>query len=165
MCYLFFFSILSLCFHAHWFVSPWGRFFTWLPPRRVAFQFNQEPSWLPIYRHLAFPRFVSFRQITHKSKTPSWLKDWHHPQCIGAGHSFLSFIPSFDLQSENISHHRPSTIPWVGEFFDRIASNRLPTTIFNTTWMNLCPNLGSTHDSLKNRNLKKYFLSHEKPIF
>ena len=49
--------------------------FTWSNLRWVSFQFNQEPSWLPIYRHLAFPRFVSFRQITHESKTPSWLKD------------------------------------------------------------------------------------------
>ena len=49
--------------------------FTWSNPRRVSFQFNQKSSWLPIYKHLAFPRFVSFRQITHESKTPSWLKD------------------------------------------------------------------------------------------
>ena len=49
--------------------------FTWSNPRRVSFQFNQEPSWLPIYRHLTFPRFVSLCQITHESKTPSWLKD------------------------------------------------------------------------------------------
>ena len=48
---------------------------TWSNPRRVSFQFNQEPSWLPIYRHLAFPWFVSFRKITYESKTSSWLKD------------------------------------------------------------------------------------------
>ena len=40
-----------------------------------SFPFNQEPSWLPIYRHLTFPRSVSLFQITHESKTPSWLKD------------------------------------------------------------------------------------------
>ena len=45
----------------------------------------------------------------------------HHPQNIGAGHAFLSFIPSLELQSENTSHHRPSTIPWDGEFFYRIS--------------------------------------------
>ena len=44
-----------------------------------------------------------------------------HPQNIGAGHAFLSFIPYLELQCENTSHHGPSTIPWAGEFFDRIA--------------------------------------------
>ena len=119
---LIFFSLLSLCFHAHWFVSPWGTCFTWLNPLRVAFQFNQEPSWLPIYRHLAFPRFVLFRQITHKSKTPSWLKD------SDIIHEILEqatpFFPLFHPWSSNVkntSYHRPSTTPWAGEFFDRIA--------------------------------------------
>ena len=34
---LFFFSLLSFCYLAYWFVSPWGTCFTWLHPHRVAF--------------------------------------------------------------------------------------------------------------------------------
>ena len=70
-----FFSLLSFCYHAYWSVNPWGTYFTWSHPPRVAFQFNQEPSWLPRYRHLAFSRFISICQITHESKTSSGLKD------------------------------------------------------------------------------------------
>ena len=55
--------------------APEETCFTWSNPRRVSFQFNQEPSWLPMYMHLAFPRFISLCQITYESKTPSWLKD------------------------------------------------------------------------------------------
>ena len=57
--------------HVEAFLFSWCRG----PLHRGSFQFNQEPSWLPIYRHLAFPRFVSLCQITHESKTSSWLKD------------------------------------------------------------------------------------------
>ena len=75
MCYSFFFFSLSFCYHAYWSINLWGTCFTWLHPRRVAFQFNQEPSWLPRYRHLIFSRFISLRQTTHESKTSSGLKD------------------------------------------------------------------------------------------
>ena len=71
----FFFSLSSFCYHAYWFVNPWWTCSTWSHRRRVAFQFNQEPSWLPRYRHLTLSRFVSLCQITHESKTSSWLKD------------------------------------------------------------------------------------------
>ena len=119
---LIFFSLLSLCFPAQWFVSPWGTCFTWLYPRRVAFHFNQEPSWLPIFRHLAFPWFVSFRQITHESKIPSWLKDSDiiHKILEQATPFFPLFHP-WNSNVKNTSHHTPSTTPWAGEFFDRIA--------------------------------------------
>ena len=153
---LIFFSLLSFCYRAYWPVNPWGTCFTWSHPRRVAFQFNQEPSWLLRYRQLAFSRFVSLWQITHESKTSSALKDsdiiqkyWSKPRL-----SFLYSI-NLELQSENTDHHKPSTNPWNGEFLHRITSYRMPQTICNTTWMNLCPNHESARDSLKNRNLKK----------
>ena len=67
----------------------------------------------------------------------------------------LSFLYSInlELQSENTGHHKPSINPWDGAFLYRITSYRMPKTICYTTWMNLCPNLASAHDSLKNRNL------------
>ena len=110
---LIFFSLLSLCFHTHWFVSLWGTCFTWLHPLQVAFQFNQEPRLSQIC-------FVSpnHAQIQNTIVTERFR---HHPQNIGAGYAFLSFIPSLELQCEKPSHHRPSTTPWAGEFFDRIA--------------------------------------------
>ena len=74
MCYTFF-PLLSFCYRAYWSANPWGTYFTWSHPLRVAFLFNQEPSWLLRYRHLAFSRFISFRQTTHASKTSSGLKD------------------------------------------------------------------------------------------
>ena len=88
-------------------------------------------------------------------------KYWSRPRL-----SFLDSI-SLELQSENTGHHKPSTNPWDGEFLYRITSYRMPKTICNTTWMNLCPNIESAHDSLENRNLKKkkYFLFYENPIF
>ena len=104
MLLIFFFSLLSFCYRAYWSVNSWGACFTWSHPRPAAFQFNQEPSWLLRYRHIAFSRFVSLRWITHESKTSSGLKDpRHHPQHIGAGHAFLSFIPS-TWNSENSCH-------------------------------------------------------------
>ena len=74
MCYPFF-SLLSFCYRAYWSVNPWGTCFTWSFPRQVAFQFNQETSWLLRYRHLAFSRFISLRQTTHESKISLGLKD------------------------------------------------------------------------------------------
>ena len=93
MCYSFF-SLLSFCYRAYWSVNPWGTCFTWLYPRRVAFQFNQEPSWLPRYRHLAFSKFVSLRQITHESKTSLRLKD----STKYRSRSRLSFLYSINLE-------------------------------------------------------------------
>ena len=76
----------------------------------------------------------------------------HHPQNIGVGHAF---IPSLELQSKNRSYHRPSTASWAGEFFDRIAFFAVyPTTICNTTWMNVCPILASATDSSKQKPKK-----------
>ena len=158
MCYSFF-SLLSFCYRAYWSVNPWGTCFTWSHPRRVAFQFNQEPSWLPRYRHPAFSRFVSLRQITHESKTSSGLKD------SDIIHKILEqatpFFPLFHQLGTPIWKFWPSTNPWGGEFLYRITSYRLlPKTIWNTTWMNLCPNLASIRDSLKNKNLKKKRISY-----
>ena len=77
--------------------------FTWSNPRRVSFHFNQEPSRLPIYRHLAFPWFVSFRKITYESKNILVTERLgHHPQNIAVGHAFFTFIPSSELQSKKI---------------------------------------------------------------
>ena len=92
MCYSYF-PLLSFCYRTYWSVNPWGTRFTWLHPHWVAFQFNQEPSWLPRYRHLTFSRFVSLNhaQIQIIMMTERLR---HHPQNIGAGHTFLSFIPS-----------------------------------------------------------------------
>ena len=163
MCYSFF-SLLSFCYHAHWSVNPWGTCFTWSHPHRVAFQFNQEPSWLLRYRYLAFSRFISLRQTTHESKT-SGLKDSDiiHKILEQATPFFLYSI-NLELQSENTGHHKPSTNPWDGEFLYRITSYRTSKTICNTTWMNLCPNLESAHDSLTNRNPpKKVFPIPRKP--
>ena len=68
-----------------------------------------------------------------------------------------------ELQSENTGHHKPSTNPLDGEFLYRITSYRMPNSIYNTTWMNLYPNLASARDSLKNKNLKKVFPIPRKP--
>ena len=137
-----------------------------ITPSPVAFQFNQEPSRLPRYRHLAFSRFISIRQTTHESKTSSGLKD------SDIIHKILEhatpFFPLFHQLGTpiwNTGHYKPSKNPWDGEFLYIITSYRMPKTIWNTTWRNLCPNLASAHDSLKNRNpIKKYFLFHENPI-
>ena len=135
MCYSFF-PLLNFCYRAYWSVNPWGTCFTWSHPRRVAFQFNLELSWLLRYRHLAILDSFHFA----KSRTNPFL-----------------YSINLELQSENAGHHKPSTNPWDGEFLYRITSCRMPKTICNTTWMNLCPNLESVHDSLKNRNLIKVF--------
>ena len=48
------------------------------------------------------------------------------------------------------------TASWAGEFFDRITFFAVyPTTICNTTWMNVCPNLVSAIDSSKQKKKKK----------
>ena len=135
-------------------------------PLRNMLQFNQEPSWLPRYRHLAFSIFVSLLQITHESKISSWLKD------SDIIHKILEqatpFFPLFHQLRIPIWKYWPpqafnkSMGRWI--LLCRISSYRIPKTICNTTWMNLCPNLVSAHDSLKNRNLKKYFLFHDNPI-
>ena len=157
MCYSFFFSLLIFCYRAYWSVNPWGTCFTWSHPHRVAFQFNQEPLWLLKYRHLSFSRFVSLCQITHESKTSSGLKDpRHHPQYIGAGHAFLSFIPS--TWNSNLKILATTSLQQIHGTVNSSIELLLtvcPKTIRNTTWMNLCPNLESAHDSLENRNLKK----------
>ena len=137
--------------------KPWVTCFTWSRPRQVAFQFNQEPSWLLRYRHLTFSRFVSLRQIPHESKTSSGLKDpRRHPQHIGAGHAFLSFIPS--IWNSNLKILATTNLQQIHGMVNSSIELPLivyPKTIRNTTWMNLCPNLESAHDSLENRNLKK----------
>ena len=73
MCYSFFFIIMFQLLYRS--VNPWGTCFTWSHPRCVAFQFNQKPLCLLRYRHLTFPRSISLRQTTHRSKTSSGLKD------------------------------------------------------------------------------------------
>ena len=155
MCYSFF-SLLSFCYRAYWSVSPWGTCFTWSHPHRVAFQFNQEPSWLPRYRHLAFSIFVSLRQITHESKTSSGLKDSDiiHKTLEQATPFFLLF---HQLGTPIWKYRPPQAFnkSMDGEFLYRITSDCMPKTICNTTWMNLCPNLESVHDSLKNRKPPK----------
>ena len=117
MCYPFFFFVRIL-FPCHWFASPWGTCLTWSNPRRVSFQFNQESSWLPIYRHLDFPRSVSLCQITHESKTPSWLKDIDiiH-KMFGEGNAFFLLFHSRNSKLKN------TKASWAGEFSDRIAFN------------------------------------------
>ena len=108
----------------------------------------QEPSWLPRYRHLVFPWFVSFRQTTHECKTPSWLKD------SGIIHKRLEqATPSFPLFHPWNSNLKILATTGLQQFHGMVNSSiefllcRLPKTICNTTWMNLCPNLASAHDS------------------
>ena len=127
--------------------------FTWSNPRRVSFQFNQEPSWLPIYRHLTFSRFVSLCQITHEFKTPSWLKDSDiiH-KILEYATPFFTFIPSSELQSKkNRSQIGPQQLH--GPANSSIELLSLPSTQQQslTNWMNVCPILASATDSLKNR--------------
>ena len=154
MCYSYF-SLLSFCYRAYWSVNPWGTCFSWPHPRLVAFQFNQEPCGYQDIGTSPFPDSFHFVKSGTNPKHPlDWkiqtsTKYWSKP--------LLSFRYSITLklQSENTGHHKPSTNPWDGEFLYRITSYRMPKTICNTTWMNLCPNLESAHDSLKNRNPQK----------
>ena len=141
--------------------APEETCFTWSNPCRVSFQFNQEPSWLPIYRHLAFPRFVSLCQITHESKTSSWLKDIrHHPQNFGVGHAFFLLFHSRNSKLKN------RTASWAGEFFDRIAFFAVyPSTIWNQLDECLSYSHVSPRFPQKQNPPKKYFLFHENPKF
>ena len=125
--------------------APEETSFTWSNPRRVSFQFNQEPAWLPKYRHLGFPRLVSLCQITHESKTSSWLKKpKHHPHNFGVGHAFFLLFHSRNSKLKN------RTAPWAGEFFDRIVFFLASTQQQSlTNWMNVCPILASATDSSK----------------
>ena len=106
--------------------------------------------------HFAKSRTNPKRHQDWKIQTSS-TKYWNRPRL-----SFLYSI-NLELQSENTGYHKPSTNPWDGEFLYRITSYRMPKTICNTTLMNLCSNLESSHDSLKNRNLKKIFPIPRKP--
>ena len=96
--------------------------------------------------HFAKPHTKYHR---HWKIQASSTKYWSRPRF-----SFFYSI-NLELQSENSGQHKSSTNSWDGEFPYRITSYRMPKTICNTTWMNLCPNLESGHDSLENRNLKK----------
>ena len=93
MCYSFF--SLSFCSMPIGLQALEETYFTWSNPRWVSFQFNQEPSWLPIYRHLAFPRFVFVSpNHTRIQNTIGTERLRHHPQNIGVGHAiFLLFHP------------------------------------------------------------------------
>ena len=153
------FSLLIFYCRAYWSVNSCETSFTWSHPRWVAFQFNQEPSWLLRYRHLAFSTFVSLRWITHEPKTSSGLKDPDITHRILE--QAMPFFPLFHKLGTPIWKF------WPPQAFKHIhgtvnSSIELlltvcPKTIRNTTWMNLCPNLKSSHDSLKNRNLKNVF--------
>ena len=124
---------------------------TWSNPRRVSFQFNQEPSWLPIYRHLAFPRFVSLCQIAHESKTSSWLKDIDIIHKIfGVGHAFfLLFHPRNSKLKKNRSQIGPQQLH--GSANSSIELLSFPSTHqqSETNWMNVCPILTSATISSK----------------
>ena len=143
--------------------APEETCFTWSNLHRVSSQFNQEPSWLPIYRHLAFPRSVSLYQITHESKHHrDWktlsTKFWSRPH-------LFSYIPSSELQTKKKirSLHRPLQLH--GPANSSIELLPLPSTLqqSETNWMNVCPILTSATDSLKNRNPKKIFPIPRKP--
>ena len=160
------FSLLIFCYRACWSVNPWGTCFIWSHSRLVTFQFNQEPSWLLRYRHLAFYKSVSLRRITHESKTSSGLND---PDII---HKILEHAtPFFPLFHQ---FGTPIWKFWPPQTFQEIHGTVNPSielllticpqTIRKTTWINLCPNLKSARDLLENRNLKnKVFPIPRKP--
>ena len=119
------------------------------------------------FRHLPLPLWSSNIPQYLKRTNPKHHLDWKVQTSstkywIRPRLSFLYSI-NLELQSENTGHHKPSTNLWDGEFLYRITSYRILKTICDTTWMNLCHNLESDHDSLKNRNLKKIFPIRRKP--
>ena len=141
--------------------APEETCFTWSNPRRVSFQFNQEPSWLPIYRHLAFPRFVSLCQITYRHLAfPRFVslcqniivteRHRHHPQNFGVGHAFfLLFHPRNSKLKKNRSQIGPKQLH--GSANSSIELLSLPSTHqqSETNWMNVCPILTSATISSK----------------
>ena len=131
--------------------APEETCFTWSNPRQVSFQFNQEPSWLPIYRHLTFPRSVSLCQNTIGTERLR-----HYPQNFGVGHAFfLLFNPRNSKLKKNRSQIGPQQLH--GSANSSIELLSLPSTHqqSETNWMNVCPTLTSAHYFLKNRNPKK----------
>ena len=140
--------------------------FTWSNPCRVSFQFNQEPSWLPIYiGTLPFPDLFRFaKSHTNPKHHRDWKTQTSSPK-FGVGHAFfLLFHPRYS-NLKNRSLHRPSTVSWAGEFFDRIAFFAVyRTTICKYTWMNVYPTIFSKTEpppnisySTKTQTLKKTF--------
>ena len=113
------------------------------------------------YQNISTSPFLDSFHFAKPRTNPKHHRDWKiqtssTKYCSRPRLSFFYSI-SLELLSENSGYHRTSTNPWDGEFLYRITSYRMFKTICNTTWMNLCPNLESAHDSLKNRNLKKSF--------
>ena len=121
-----FFS-LSLCFHAHWFASPWGNV---LPDQtRAGFLFNLIRSPLG-YQYIGTSSFPDPFHFTKSHTNPKHHRDWKTQTSSTKFWSrprLFSFIPFSELQTK-----KNRTASWAGEFFDRIAFFAVyPSTIWN----------------------------------
>ena len=88
----------------------------------------------------------------------------HHPQNIGAGHTFLSFIPS--TWNSNLKILDTTDLQQIHGTVK--SSIELLLTVWpkqSVTQLGWISVLISCQPQLKNRNLKKHFLFHENPIF
>ena len=167
MCYSFF-SLLSFCYRAYRSVNPRVTCFTWSHPRLVAFQFNQEPSSLLRYRHLAFSRFVSFhfaKSRTNPKHHWDWkiqtssTKYWSRPHL-----SFLYSI-NLELQSEKLATTGLQQIyGTVNSSVELLLTVCPKKSVTQVEWISVLISHQPTIRS-KTETSKKYFQFHENPIF